>query len=217
MKKSILIIGIGKFGTHLAEKLNDLGHEVMLFDKNSEGIERIAAHFADAQIGDYTNADLLGGLDVASFDAVCVTIGDDLEASMVVTLLLKKLGARYVVTRARSDTEAELLRKVGADEVVYADGDATDRLAVRLGGNNIFDYIELAGGYAIFEVPVLKAWAGKTIAELDIRRRYKINIVAIKNDEVLDPTPMPDYRFKADDHILVIGKSRDVFRLDAKG
>lgn len=108
------------------------------------------------------------------------------------------------------------MRKVGADEIVYADGDATDKLAMRMGGNNIFDYIQLTDGYAIFEVPILKAWEGKSIAELDIRRRYKINIVAIKNDEVLDPTPMPDYRFKADDHILVIGKSRDVFKLDSK-
>ena len=131
-------------------------------------------------------------------------------------MLLKRLGARYVVVRARSETECDLLRKVGADEIVYADGDATDKLAMRLGGNNIFDYIQLTDGYAIFEVPILKSWEGKSIAELDIRRRFKINIVAIKNDEVLDPTPMPDYRFKADDHILVIGKSRDVFKLDAK-
>ena len=99
---------------------------------------------------------------------------------------------------------------------MYADGDATDRLAMRMGGNNICDYIQLTGGYAIFEVPVIKSWEGKSIAELEVRKRYKVNIVAIKNDEVLDPTPMPDYRFKADDHILVIGKSRDVFKLDSK-
>ncbi len=216
MKKSILVIGIGKFGTHLAEKLFELGHDVMLLDRNAEGIERLADRFADAQIGDYTNVNVLRELDVASFDAVCVTIDGDLEASMVVTMLLKKLGARYVAAHARGVTEVELLRKVGADEVVYADGYATDRLAMRMGGNNICDYIELADGYAIFEVPILKNWAGKTLAELDVRKKYGVNIVAIKTERTLDPTPMPDYRFREDDHILVIGRSRDVFRLDSK-
>ena len=214
MKKSVLIIGIGKFGAHLAEKMQDLGHDVLIFDRNPASIERLATRFADAQIGDFTNEDVLREIDVASYDVVFGTLGDDFEASMVTTMLLKRLGAKYVVTRARSEIECDLLRKVGADEIVYADGDATDKLAMRMGGNNIFDYIQLTDGYAIFEVPILKAWEGKSIAELDIRRRYKINIVAIKNDEVLDPTPMPDYRFKADDHILVIGKSRDVFKLD---
>lgn len=216
MKKSVIVIGIGKFGAHLAEKMQALGHDVLIFDRNQSSIERLATRFADAQVGDFTNEDVLRELDIPSYDAVCITIGDDFESSMVTTMLLKRLGARYVVVRARSETECDLLRKVGADEIVYADGDATDKLAMRLGGNNIYDYIQLTDGYAIFEVPVLRAWEGKSIAELDIRRRYKINIVAIKNNNMLDPTPMPDYRFRQGDHILVIGKSRDVFKLDSK-
>lgn len=216
MKKSVLIIGMGKFGSHLAEKMQDLGHDVLIFDRNAAAIEGLTTRFADAQVGDFTNEDVLREIDVASYDVVCITVGDDFEASMITTMLLKRLGAKYVVVRARSEIECDLLRKVGADEIVYADGDATDRLAMRMGGNNILDYIELTAGYAIFEVPVLKSWAGKSIAELEVRSRYKVNIVAIKNEEMLDPTPSPDYRFRADDHILVIGKSRDVFRLDAK-
>ena len=216
MKKSVIVIGIGKFGAHLAEKMQALGHDVLIFDRNQSSIERLATRFADAQVGDFTNEDVLRELDIPSYDAVCITIGDDFESSMVTTMLLKRLGARYVVVRARSETECDLLRKVGADEIVYADGDATDKLAMRLGGNNIYDYIQLTDGYAIFEVPVLRAWEGKSIAELDIRRRYKINIVAIKNNNMLDPTPMPDYRFRQGDHIPVIGKSRDVFKLDSK-
>ena len=161
MKKSVIIIGIGKFGAHLAEKMQDLGHDVLIFDRNQASIERFATRFADAQVGDFTNEDVLKELDVSSYDAVCITIGDDFEASMITTMLLKRLGARYVVVRARSETECDLLRKVGADEIVYADGDATDKLAMRLGGNNIFDYIQLTGGYAIFEVPILKSWEGK--------------------------------------------------------
>ena len=216
MKKSVLIIGMGKFGAHLAEKMQDLGHDVLIFDRNAASIERLATRFADAQIGDFTNEDVLRELDIPSYDVVCITLGDDFEASMITTMLLKRLGARYVITRARSEIECDLLRKVGADEIVYADGDATDRLAMRMGGNNIYDYIQLTGGYAIFEVPILKSWEGKSIAELEVRSRYKVNIVARKNDETLGPTPMPDYHFRAADHILVIGKSRDVFKLDAK-
>lgn len=217
MKKSVLIIGIGKFGAHLAEKMQDLGVTNVLFRQKSCK-HRKACHSAlqTRRLASSPTRTCSAEIDVASYDVVCVTLGDDFEASMVTTMLLKRLGAKYVVTRARSEIECDLLRKVGADEIVYADGDATDKLAMRMGGNNIFDYIQLTDGYAIFEVPILKAWEGKSIAELDIRRRYKINIVAIKNDEVLDPTPMPDYRFKADDHILVIGKSRDVFKLDSK-
>ncbi|MCD8041021.1 MAG: TrkA family potassium uptake protein [Clostridia bacterium] len=216
MKKNILIIGMGRFGTRLAEKLQDLGHDIMIVDKNEKAVERLAMRFADAQIGDYTSEDILSQLDIPSFDYVVITIGDNLEDSMITTMMLKRLGARFVFTRARSDTECELLKKIGADDVIYADGDATDKLAVRLGGNNLYDYIQLSYGYAIFEVPILKFWEGKTLIELDIRRKYKINIVAIKNDKMLDPTPSPEYRFRQDDHILVIGNSRDVFKFDSK-
>ena len=167
-----------------------------------------------APLRDEFGAELAGHISETTASGILLMVKNELADS--VSVLLKRLGAKYVVVRARSEIECDLLRKVGADEIVYADGNATDKLAVRMGGNNIFDYIELTGGYAIFEVPVLKAWEGKTIAELEVRKRYKINIVAIKNDDMLDPTPMPDYRFKADDHILVIGKSRDVFKLDAK-
>ena len=216
MKKSVLVIGMGKFGTHLASKMQDLGHDVMIFDRDAASVERLSTRFADARIGDFTSEDVLREIDVSSFDVVFIMLGNDLEASMITTLLAKRLGARYVVTRARSTTEVALLRKVGADEVVYADGDAADKLAVRMGGNNLYDYIQLTAGFAIFEVPVLRNWVGKSIAELEVRKRYKINIVAIKNDEMLDPTPHPDYRFKEDDHILIIGQSRDVFKLDSK-
>ena len=123
MKKSVLVIGMGKFGTHLASKMQDLGHDVMIFDRDAAAVERLSTRFADARIGDFTSEDVLREIDVSSFDVVFIMLGNDLEASMITTLLAKRLGARYVVTRARSTTEVALLRKVGADEVVYADGD----------------------------------------------------------------------------------------------
>lgn len=216
MKKSILIIGIGRLGAHLADKMQDLGHDVMLLDKKKESITRVATHFNDVKIADYTNEDVLSSLDIPSFDLCFVTVGDDLESSMIATVLLKKLGAKYVAARARDEVQCDLLKKIGADEVIYADGETADKLAIRHNGNNIFDYVELTGGYAIFEIPILKTWVGKSILELDVRKKYKMNIVAIKNNEVLNPSPMPDYKFAEGDHIFVIGKSRDVFKIAAK-
>jgi trk system potassium uptake protein TrkA len=135
---------------------------------------------------------------------------------MITTVMLKKLGAKYVAVRARDEIQCDLLKKIGADEIIYADGETADKLAVRHNGTNIFDYVALSDGYAIFEVPIIKAWAGKSIIELDVRKKYKINIIAIKHKEVLDPSPMPDYVFSEDDHIFVMGKSRDVFKLTSK-
>jgi len=216
MRKSILIIGMGRLGSHLAEKLQDLGHDVMIHDNKEERIASLATHFADARIAEYTHEDVLASLDVKSFDICFITVGDNLEASMLTTIKLKKLGAKYVAARARDDIQCELLKKIGADEIIYADGETADKLAIRHSGNSIFDYVALSDGYAIFEVPIIKQWAGKSIIELDVRKKYKINIIAIKRDGKLDPSPMPDFVFSADDHIFVMGKSKDVFKLNSK-
>ncbi|MGN0814721.1 MAG: potassium channel family protein [Candidatus Coproplasma sp.] len=216
MKKSVLIIGMGRLGTHLAEKMQDFGHDVLVLDSNAERITHIASRFDDARIAEYTNEDVLRALDIPSFDICFITVGDNLEASMITTVTLKKLGAKYVAARARDEVQCDLLKKIGADEIIYADGETADKLAIRHNGNNIFDYIALADGYAIFEVPILKEWRGKTILELDVRKKYKINIIAIKNGSTLNPAPMPDYTFRDDDHIFVLGQSRNVFKLSDK-
>ncbi len=207
---------MGRLGSHLAEKMQDFGHDVMILDSKAERINLLATRFADARIAEYTHEDVLSALDIPSFDLCFVTVGDNLEASMMTTILLKKLGAKYVAARARDDLQCELLKRVGADEIIYADGETADKLAIRHNGNNVFDYVALSDGYAIFEVPILKAWEGKTIIELDVRKKYKMNIIAIKRGETLDPAPMPDFKFEEGDHIFVIGKSRDVFKMSAK-
>ncbi len=213
MKKSVLIIGMGRLGTHLAEKMQDLGHDVMILDSKEERISPLATRFSDARIAEYTREDVLASLDVPSFDICFITVGDDLEASMLTVVMLKKLGAKYVAARARDDIQCELLKKIGADEIIYADGETADKLAIRHNGNNIFDYVALSDGYAIFEVPIIKGWENKSIMELDVRKKYKINIIAIKRDGKIDPSPMPDFVFAEGDHIFVIGKSKEVFKL----
>lgn len=216
MKKSVLIIGIGRLGSHLAEKMQDLGHDVMILDNREEKIAALVSTISDARVAEYTREDVLAALDIPSFDICFVTIGDNLEASILTTVNLKKLGAKYVASRARDDLQCEILKKIGADEIIYADGETADKLAIRHNGNNIFDYVALSDGYAIFEVPIIKQWVGKSIIELDVRKRFKLNIIAIKRDGKLDPSPMPDFIFEADDHIFVIGKSQDVFKMSAK-
>lgn len=216
MKKSVLIIGIGRLGSHLAEKMQDLGHDVMILDNKEEKIAPLVSKISDARVAEYTREDVLAALDIPSFDICFVTKGDNLEASILTTVNLKKLGAKYVAARARDDLQCEILKKIGADEIIYADGETADKLAIRHNGNNIFDYVALSDGYAIFEVPIIKQWVGKSIIELDVRKKFKLNIIAIKRDGKLDPSPMPDFIFEADDHIFVIGKSQDVFKMSAK-
>ncbi len=216
MKKSVLIIGMGRLGSHLAEKMQDLGHDVMILDNKQERIAALASRFSDARIAEYTHEDVLASLGIPSFDICFITVGDNLEASMLTTITLKKLGAKYVAARARDDIQCELLKKIGADEIIYADGETADKLAIRHNGNNIFDYVALSDGYAIFEVPIIKSWEGKSIMGLDVRKKFKINIIAIKRDGKIDPVPMPDFVFREGDHIFVIGKSKDVFKMNAK-
>ena len=216
MKKSVLIIGMGRLGSHLAEKMQDLGHDVMIMDNKEDRISALASRFADARIAEYTREDVLATLDIPSFDICFITVGDNLEASLLTTIYLKKLGAKYVASRARDDIQCELLKKIGADEIIYADGETADKLAIRHNGNNIFDYVALSDGYAIFEVPIIRQWEGKSIIELDVRRKYNINIIAIKRNGKLDPAPKPDFVFEANDHIFVMGQSKDVFKMNSK-
>lgn len=214
--KSILVIGMGRFGRHLAHKMKDLDNEVMVIDKNEELIQQYLSSFADAEIGDCTNESVVESLGVENFDICFVAVGDDFQSSLVITSLLKEKGAPYVISKAKRDIQADLLKKIGADEVVYPEREMAEKLAVRCNSQNVFDYIELTKEYSLYEIPILPQWVGQTIGELNVRRKYKVNIVAIKQQAALMPLPSADYAFKTDDHILVLGKSNDVFKLTAK-
>ncbi len=214
--KSILIIGMGRMGRHLATQFVRLGNDVLVIDKERSQIEALSDTFADMQIGDCTNINVLRSLDVTQFDYAFVCIGEDFQASLVITSLLKKLGATHVISKAKQDIQAELLRTIGADEIIYPEKDIAENLAIRYSASNIFDYVELTQEYSIYEIPALPEWAGHTLIELDIRRKYRINIIGIKKGTLLDPMPAADYRFTPEDHIMVIGKSKDVFKLTSK-
>lgn len=214
--KSVLIIGMGRMGRHLAKKMHQLGNDVMIVDNNPALIEALSDRFTDSSICDCTNESVIESLGVDNFDVCFVTIGEDFQASLVVTSLLKKHGARRIVAKTNQDIQAELLRIIGADEVVYPEVDIAEKLAVRYNAKNIFDFVPLTEEYSIYELPILPAWTGHTLLELNIRRKYQINIIAVKNGINLDANLSADYRFRADDHIIVIGRSNEVFKLASK-
>ncbi len=214
--KDILVIGMGRSGRHLATKMQELGNNVMIVDQNEEAIEELAPLFTDSFIGDCTNEAVIRSLGVNNFDVCFVCIGENFQSSLEITALLKDMKAKYVVSKANRDIQARFLKSVGADEVIYPEREIAEKLAIRFNADNVYDYIELTDEYSIFEIPVVSGWIGKTVIDINVRRKYNINIIAIKKGNVLHPLPGGDYVFAADDHLVVIGKSSDVFKLSAK-
>lgn len=214
--KSILVIGMGRFGRHLATKMLELKNYVMIVDKNEEIINELAPKFTDAYIGDCTNEDVLEALGINNFDICFVTIGENFQASLEITSLLKDLGAKYVVSKAKRNIQEKFLLRNGADEVIYPERDMAIKLAIRHNAKKIFDYIDLTPDFGIYEIPVVESWIGKSIQNINVRRAHGISILAIKNGTELKPLPEADYTFKQDDHMIVIGQSGDVFRLTDK-
>ena len=204
-KKTILLIGLGRFGLHIAKKLNELGHEVMAVDVNEEKINQAVPYVTDAQIGNSTNEEFLKSLGINNFDLCIVTISDDFQSSLETTSLLKELGAKKVISRAERDGQAKFLLRNGADEIVYPEKQLASWMAIKYSADNILDYIEIDNEHAIFEVSVPKDWIGKTIGEIDIRKKYGINILGIKDGKKLNVNVIPSQILGSELSLLVIG------------
>lgn len=211
--KSYLVIGMGRFGRHFAAKVTELHNEVMVVDKDEDLINELSSEFNNAYTGDCTNEAVLKGLGINNFDACVVAIGENFQSSLEITSLLKDLGAKYVVSKAKSAIQTKFLLKNGADEVVYPERDMAEKTAIKLSVNNIFDYLELTDEYSIFEIKVPLEWISRSIISLNIRQKYGVSVLAVKKKTALIPMPTADYVFESDDHALVIGKTEDVIRL----
>lgn len=211
--KSILVIGMGRFGRHMAMKFAQLGNEVMVIDKDEDKVNDVLPSVTSAQIGDCTNEQVLRSLGVKNFDLCVVAIGDNFQASLEITSLLKELGAAYVLSKANRDTHAKFLLRNGADAVSYAEKEMAEKLAVRYSANNVFEYVELTPEYSIFEIPPMEDWIGKTIEQKAIRTKHHISILAIKVDNEIFPSPKPDYVFTGHEHLIVMGRKEEVLRL----
>ena len=204
-KKTILLIGLGRFGLHIAKKLHELGHEVMAVDVNEERINQAVPYVTDAQIGNSTNEEFLKSLGINNFDLCIVTISDDFQSSLETTSLLKELGAKKVVSRAERDGQAKFLLRNGADEIVYPEKQLASWMAIKYSADHILDYIKIDNEHAIFEVSVPKDWIGKTIGEIDIRKKYGINILGIKDGKELNVNVTPSQILSLELSLLVIG------------
>ena len=208
--KSVLLIGLGRFGKHTAMKLAELNHEVMAIDKNEERVNDVLPYVTNAQIGDSTNEEFLQSLGIRNFDLCIVAIGDDFQSSLETTSLLKELGAKFVVSRAARDVHAKFLLRNGADDVVYPERQLAKWTAIRYSSDLIFDYIEIDDDNAIFEISPPKAWINKTVGKLDIRRKYNINVMGVRKNGKLDLSITPDTYITGDETILIRGKSSDI-------
>ena len=210
--KSILLIGIGRFGRHIAEKLNDLNHDVMAIDHNEERINAVLSIVTSAQIGDSTNEEFLSSLGIRNYDACIVTIGDDFQSSLETVSLLKELDAQKVIARASTDVQEKFLLRNGADEVVYPEKQLASWTAIRCTSDYILDYIELGDDYSIFELSVPLDWDGRSIIQLDIRGRYGINILGIRYNGRLNMNITPDTILRDGQSILVLGREKAVHK-----
>lgn len=208
--KSILLIGLGRFGRHIAIKLDELNHQVMAVDNNESRVEAVLPYVRNAQIGDATNEDFIRPLGVRNFDVCIVAIGDNFQSSLETTSLLKELGAKMVVSRAARDVHAKFLLRNGADEVVYPEKQLASWTAIRYSADHIFDYVELDEEHGIFEISIPDAWIGKTVGELDIRKKYNVNIMALRCNGVLDMNIASETLLGDDQTMLVLGNIKNI-------
>lgn len=211
--KSVLIIGMGRFGHHLCTRMVELGNEVMIVDNDEDRIKDMLPLVLNAQIGDCTNPDVLRELGVRSFDICFVCIGTNFQSSLEITSQLKEMGAKYVVSKANRDIQAKFLLRNGADEVIYPDRDIAYKTAAKFSAEHVFDYIGLTEEYSMYEIPPLKEWIGKSIRDVNFRPRYQVNILGIKQDGIADFLPPADHIFKEEEHLMVIGKKEDVDKI----
>ena len=208
--KSVLLIGLGRFGRGVAEKLNELHHQVLAIDRNEERVNDILPLVTDAQIGDATSETFLRTLGVDNFDVCIVTIGEDFQSSLETTSLLKELGAKKVVSRASREVHRKFLLRNGADDVVYPEGQLAAWTAIRHTTDHVLDYIALDAEYAIYDLSVPAEWDGKTVGVLDIRKKYNLNLLALRENGRARTAVTSDTLLQEGQSILVLGKWKDI-------
>ena len=210
--KSILVIGLGRFGRHMAKKFSEQNNDVMAIDINEERINNVLSVVTNALIGDATNEQFMETIGVRDFDLCVVAIGDNFQSSLETTALLKDLGAKFVLARASRDVHAKFLLRNGADDVIYTEKETAERLAVKYGSDNIFNYIELNDEYSIYEIAVPSSWLNKSILKVNVSSKYGISILATKQGNNIYPLPKPEHVFTDSESLMILGKNEDVSR-----
>lgn len=208
--KTVLIIGLGRFGRHMAQKFLENGHEVMALDCREDRADAAVGMIQKILIGDATDERFMETLGVRNFDLAVIAIGESFQTVLEITVLLKDLGCKFIIARATRDVHKKLLLRNGADYVSYAEREVAERLAIQFGMDNIFDYVELTPEVGIYEIAVPSRWQGKSMVELSVRTKYHVSVLATKKENKIYPLPHPDHVFEEDERIMVMGTIKDV-------
>ena len=214
--KSVLLIGMGKFGRTLGEGLLEMGDEVMIVDKNEDAINSLASKYANAIITNCMKEENLAPLDIPSFDVCIVTIGDDFQSSLEITSNLKDLGAKWVISKATTEIQRKFLMRVGADEIIYPDRDIAEKLAIKLNATNVINYVDLGAEFSIFEIELPDIWKDKTILEINPRGKHGMNILTVHRGAETTATLGADFVFCEGDRLVVFGKTDDILSFTKK-
>ncbi len=206
--KSYVVVGLGRFGTEVAQQLSKLGCEVLAMDLKSELVQQVANDVTHAVVGDSRDKEVLRTLGVGEFDCAIIAIGDDLAASVLATMNMKELGVPYLVCKAYDETHRNVLEKLGADRVVIPEKENAGRLAKSLSSPNLLDYIELSEDYGIVEIPAPKSWMGKNFKELNVRAKLGLNILAVRRNREMNISPSADYQIQEGDVLVMLGDTR---------
>ena len=214
-KKQFVILGLGRFGASIAKTVYNLGHDVLVIDTDEDRIQEIADNVTHAVQMDATDENSLKTLGIRNFDVAVVTIGSNIQASIMATLLVKEMGIKYIIAKGNSDLHAKVLYKIGADRVILPEQDMGIRVAHNLVSSNILDYIELSAEYSMVEIESLSEWNNKSIKDIKIRGKYGINVVAIKSDKNINVSPSADYIIKDKDVLVALGSSEDLSKFES--
>ena len=214
--KQFVIIGLGRFGSSVAKTLYALGHDVLAIDYNEDLVQEISDSVTHAVQMDATDENALRTLGLRNFDVSVVTIGANIQASIMATLLVKDMGIKYIIAKGNSDLHAKVLYKIGADRVILPEKDMGVRVAHNLVSSSILDYIELSPDYSIIEIESPKEWYGKSMKELSLRSKYGINVMAIKRNNEVNISPDADDVINKDDIVVAIGSAEDLTKLEGK-
>ena len=215
--KNYVVIGCGRFGSSVAKTLYSLGHEVLAIDKNEEKVQNISEQVTHAVEADCTDENVLRSLGIRNFDVAVISIGSDIQSSIMATLIAKELGVHYVLCKAQNELQAKVLYKIGADRVVFPERDMGIRVAHNLVSQNVLEYIELDPHYSIAEIVAPSKWIGKTIGALDLRANYGINVMAVKHGMQINISPEADDVLKPGDILVVIGKNEQINKVEERG
>ena len=215
MAKNFVVIGCGRFGRAIATTLYKLGNDVLAIDSNEEIIQNIAGDVTKA-VTSQIDEQVLREIGVPNCDVAIVSMGSDIESSVITTLLLKEMKIPYIVCKASTEIHEKILYKIGADRVVSPERDSGIKIAKNLVSDNVLDKIDLDPDYAIFELITPKSWIGKSLIELNVRKEYNLNVVAIKKDDDFVITPNPEEPLKENDIILLLGEKKNLKYFEQK-